>query len=139
MTLEEALIDLGDNPLVKSPYSAAIRAIVNATLNDPAKIITPSSTGGDVLTLVYQVADIGIRDQLLNKNLATVRDKDYYRLALLGMAILIAVITIALVLNVTLGEGHATDNSTGLLQSIIDNLFDLIRRVMGLEGDTPSS
>lgn len=139
MTLEEALIELGDQPLAKSAYSTAIKAVVNATLNDPEKMVTLTSTGGMVLTTVYQLADVNTRTTLLNKDLGKVRDKDYYRLFILGLAVMICFIAIALVLNVTLGENGQADNSTGLLRLIITETFDLIKNLLGSDQGNPPS
>ncbi len=139
MTLEEALIELGDQPLAKSPYSTAIKAVINATVNDPAKAVNLSSTGGAVLTTVYQLADVNARDTLLSKDLGKVRDKDYYRLTILALAVMIAFIAITLALNIVFNTTANTDNSTGLLRLIITETFDLIKTLFGAGKDvTPS-
>lgn len=136
MSLEEVLVRLGGRPLAMSPYSHAVIAIVNAQVNDPAKQLTPESTGSAVLTMLYHLPDQTIKNQLLTKSLEAVRDKDYYKVTVLWAAALITLIAIAIVVAMLTGQG-STEGNTTLLGKIIDNVFQLIRLLLGLEKSMP--
>jgi len=139
MTLEEALIDVGDKPLVKSPYSKAIKAVINASLNDPAIAVNLNQTGAAVLTQMYQLPNSVLRGQILDKPLGGVRNKDSYRTAVLAMSAFIAVIAMTLTLAMLLGDPEQAEHSSGLLETIINGVFDLIKMLLGQNGQSPSS
>lgn len=88
MNVEEALIDLGDRPLQKSPYSKVLKAMLNALIPTEEKV-TLDRTGQDILTDIYSLQDDELREKILQKSVGSVRDNDVYRSTLLVVSGLI--------------------------------------------------
>ena len=139
--LEDALIEIGDQPIARSPFSKSIQAVVNASINDAQFTINTNQTGGAVLTLLYQYPNKTLSEAILNKNLGNVRDKDYYRFLILGLSLLLASIAIALTIAVLTGNPAADAANATLLGKIIDNFFTLLNNLLGVGpgGASPSS
>jgi hypothetical protein len=127
MTLEEALIDLGDRPLIKSPYSKTILAVVNATVGHKNAVITLDSPGHSILGTVYQIADTAKQEKLLAKPLGVVRGTDRYRNFVLAFSTVIACIAILLATAEVIHDTPLSDGSSEVLREIVRGLFDLIK------------
>lgn len=94
MTLEEALIDLGTQPLSASPYSKAIQAIVLAGTGSPDTSVTLTTPAHHILSLLWQMGDETKKQTLLNKPLGPVRSKDSYRTAVLILATVLVLLVV---------------------------------------------
>ena len=97
MNVEEALIDLGDQPLHKSDYSKVLRAMLNA-LVPTDKTYTVNHTGQELLADIYQINDRELQERILQKQVGSVRNSDTYRSAVLTLSGLIGVGVILLTL-----------------------------------------
>jgi hypothetical protein len=129
MTLEEALIDLGDEPLSKSPFSKTIRAFVNATLGGDTPI-TLDMPGSTVLSQVYQCPDQVKQDRMLNKSLGAVRGKDSYQTAILVLAVPLVVVFVLIALAEVFNDTPLSHNYFDLLMEMIKGTFGLIGQLI---------
>lgn len=97
MNVEEALIELGDRPLYKSPYSRVMNVVLKALIPGEG-IVTSTRTGQELLAEIYQIKDLELQEKILQKNIGTIRNNDAYKSAILSLSSLIAMGVIVLTL-----------------------------------------
>lgn len=125
MRLEEALINLGDQPLSASPYSNAIKAFVNSLVADPSVAIDQNTPGHAVLSVVYQMTDLTKQDRILNKELGHVRSSDMYRNMILIATSFFGLMAIVLAILEVVNGDPVSENSTALLTAVFKGVFNV--------------
>lgn len=133
MTLEEALIDLGDHPLSKSPFSKTIRAIVVGLMGQKQVAVTMDMTGISVLGMVYEMTDQVKQEQILKKELGAIRSTDRYRTVVVGFSFVIAMLAIMLATAEVTQDNPVTDGGSQVLQEIVRGMFDVIKAAMSMK------
>lgn len=127
MTLEEALISIGDRPITNSPYSQAIQSIVMASLGKKGDNVTKETPGYVVLRYIYAMTNHEKRDRLLSRKLGAVRSTDVYKQAVLfGAAILVFIAIVIAFIEVT-SEAPISDGYVDILKTVVQGVFDLLR------------
>lgn len=136
MTLEEALIDLGDDPLSKSPFSKTIRAFVNASLgSDAAAPITFDMPGSSVLSTVYQVQDTVKQERMLAKPLGVVRGKDSYKTLMLIIAALLVFIGVTVSTAEIMDDTPLSHNYGEIILELVKGSFGLLEHLIDRSKD----
>jgi hypothetical protein len=131
MTLEEALIDLGDDPLSKSPFSKTIRAFVNASLGGVLTApITLDTPGSSILSAVYQVQDTVKQERTLAKALGVVRGKDSYRTLVVAIAVFLVVIGVTMSAAEILDDTPLSHNYGEVVLEIVKGSFGLLEKLL---------
>lgn len=131
MTLEEALIDLGDDPLSKSPFSKTIRAFVNASLGGVLTTpITLDTPGSSILSAVYQVQDTVKQERALAKSLGVVRGKDSYRTLVVAIAAFLVVIGVTMSAAEILDDTPLSHNYGEIVLEIVKGSFGLLEKLL---------
>lgn len=133
MTIEEALIDLGDRPLSKSPYQRVIIAIANTYLTR-SQMITRDTQGDEALSRIYQFVADEQREELLGKSMGHVRNRDSYKPIVLAAAGLIGAAMIVLAL-VTMSQAGAGNAQPGVdaINNIVNQSFEIIKALLGIK------
>lgn len=121
MNVEAALIELGDNPLRRSPYSNTLLLVLNAYLPGN-NIVSRETSGQETLSLIYQLPDTALQERLLEREVGQVRGRDSYRTALLVISGLMGVSGVALAITeiVTPDSTGVSELITGLIINTID-------------------
>lgn len=132
MTLQEALISLGDKPLSASPFSAAIRALVLAQMGKKGSTITKDTPGYIVLSQIYKIANEAKRVQLLEHQLGVVRSTDLYKQAVLLGSGLLALVVVIAAMAVVYSDATISPELTEVLKLVTTETFGLLRFVIGL-------
>jgi hypothetical protein len=135
MTLQEALISLGDRPLNSSPYSAAIRAIVLASLGKKGSTIDKDTPGYIVLSQVYKIVNEAKRTALLEHNLGVVRGTDLYKQVMLFGAATLTLVVIVLAMAVVYGDTTISPEMWDIFKFTLTQFFDLLKFVAQLWSD----
>lgn len=126
MTIEDILIELGDRPLQKSPYSKVVFAIVNALL-PTGKAITPTMQGHEILSLIYQLPDTALGEKILSRKVGTLRDTDHYRTLVLFFSGLIGSITVMVALLEVFRDSGPSGTGSEVFTALINGLVSLIK------------
>lgn len=126
MTIEDILIELGDRPLQKSPYSKVVFAIVNALL-PTGKAITLTMQGHEILSLIYQLPDTALGEKILSRKVGTLRDTDHYRTLVLFFSALIGFITVTVALLEVFRDSGPSGTGSGVFTALINGLVSLIK------------
>ena len=138
MTLEEALIEIGDQPLSKSQYSQAILSVVRArTTSEESGDVTRQTPGYVVLGIVYKLQNVEIRDKILSWELKPVRSADLYRqLVVFCAAILVffAVLISTLEISSTV---PISDQYSGLFKTALEGFFEIVKIVLTDKAPSP--
>jgi len=124
MNVEAALIELGDKPLRRSPYSSTLLLVLNAYLPGNNSV-SRETTGQEVLSLVYQLPDTSLQERLLEREVGQVRGRDSYRTVLLAVSGLMGIFGVALAV-----AEIVTPKSTGvseLINGIIGNTLAVFK------------
>lgn len=127
MNVEAALIELGEKPLRRSPYSSTLLLILNAYLpgDNP---VSPESTGQEILSKVYQLPDTKLQERLMERPLGEVRGRDSYRTVLLVLSGFMGIIGIALAISeIVSPQGTLSGDA---LNKIIDGSFSIIKLLL---------
>lgn len=131
MTLEEALIDLGDDPLSRSPFSKTIRAFVNASLGSViATPITFDMPGSSILSVVYQVQDTAKQERMLAKPLGVVRGKDSYRTLVVAIASFLVIIGITMSAAEIMDDTPLSHNYEEVVLEVVKGSFGLLEKLL---------
>jgi len=116
MTIEEVLIELGDQRLALSGYSKVLMAMLNAFLPGD-KPVSIDMNGHEILTLIYQLPNEALQTKILGKQVGRVRGSDSYRNAVLATAALFIAIAMFLAIRGMRGDGPMLWSlSTGILR-----------------------
>lgn len=127
MIVENALLDLGNRPLRRSSFSIVIVAVVNSYLEryqiDPIDVETP----GDVaLSRIYRL-DQTVQQEVLERKVGVVRDRDTYRMTLMFASGIIALIVVVIAI---VEIAHVGTDKSGLslelLGKIVEGGFGLL-------------
>lgn len=127
MTLQEALISLGDKPLSASPFSSAIRALVLAQLGKKGSTITKDTPGYIVLSQVYKIANEAKRNALLEHNLGVVRGTDMYKQFVLYGSAALAAVAIIVAMAVVFGDATVKVELIDVLKMTIQEFFSFLK------------
>lgn len=130
MTLQEALLALGEKPLTASPYSSAIRAITLAGLGKKGADIDKETPGYIVLSKIYAIANEGKRNALLDKQLGVVRSTDFYKQVVLGGSAVIAIVAIVIAMAVVYSDATVNPELTDVLKMAVKEFFDLLKLII---------
>ncbi len=95
MNVEDALIELGDQPLRRSPYSSTLLMVLNAYLPGDQPI-SREVTGQEILSKVYQLPDVQLQERLMEREVGQLRGRDSYRTVLLVFSGVLGVLGIIL-------------------------------------------
>ena len=132
MSLEEALINLGSEPLIKSKQGKLIRTYLNSILDTQGDEVINLSTPGDViLNRVYRIADMTKQSTVLTKefgNSSTDENKTNYPTVLLScIAAIVVVFVIAVIMELS-SEKPLTQDFVNLMMHIVDGIFGIIQQ-----------
>ncbi|ARV77311.1 virion structural protein [Pseudomonas phage Noxifer] len=127
MTLQEALISLGDKPLSASPYSSAIRALVLAQLGKKGSTITKDTPGYIVLSQVYKIANEAKRNTVLEHQLGVVRGTDMYKQFVLYSAGALAAVAIIVAMAVVFSDATVKVELIDVLKMTIQEFFSFLK------------
>lgn len=130
MTLQEALISLGENPISESPYSFAIRAIVLGTMGKKGSDITRDTPGYIVLSKIHGVTNEAKKAMLLAHPLGVVRGTDLYKQTVLLASAVVAMVAIVMALAVVYSDATITPELTDVFKSVIHEFFDLLKFII---------
>lgn len=82
MIVNDALIQLGEQPVKRSPFSSVIVAMVNSYLKRSSlELITPSTRADLVIARIWELPS-DRREELMKQRVGVMRDRDTYRLTL---------------------------------------------------------
>ena len=138
MTLQEALISLGDKPLNDSPYSAAIRAILLGTLGKKGVDITKDTPGYMVLSKIHALTNQAKKDMLLNYSMGVVRSTDLYKQTVLVVSAVMAIIAIAITMAVVYGDTTVSPVMADVLKELVKEFFSFVKFVLTEADPTPA-
>lgn len=127
MTLQEALISLGDRPLNASPYSSAIRALVLASLGKKGSTIDKDTPGYIVLAQVYKIVNEVKRNALLEHQLGVVRGTDMYKQFILAGSGVLALVVIIVAMAVVYSDATVSTELIDVLKLTIQEFFGLLK------------
>lgn len=134
MIVEETLVSLGDQPIKKSPFSHVMVAMVNSyfTRNNVERI--SSDTAANIVYERVWRLPKEERVELLNHTVGVVRDRNAYRLTLMTVAIITAIVVIPVMgieaigaINGTVGRGF--DFLIGFFNVVVKGLEVLVPRL----------
>lgn len=130
MSVEEALISLGESPLNSSPYSKLLHTLLNAFLpgDEPVEMYL---TGHEILSQIYKLPSHDLQERILQRRLGKIRGKDSYRTAVLVFSGFICIVSILLAVVEIMGWGVG-GNST-LVETIVEGMFDVIKLLLTKE------
>lgn len=137
MTLEEALIDLGTQPLSASPYSKAIQAIVLAGTGSPDDTVTQTTPAHHVLTLLWQMADETKKQALLNKSLGPVRSKDVYRTVVLAFAAVLVLLAVGVSAAEVFTDSAVSAPWVDIVKLIVQGFIDILKEYFANNPPSP--
>lgn len=123
MTIEDLLVDLGDNRIDTNRYWSVVLGMVNSHLPVDAKLVK-TQTGNDVIGAIYSLPDPAVRAEILNRPYMSAPPRDNFRVMLLVVGVVFTVIAVSLALVAIFSE----DGSAGayeLLQLVIKELIRL--------------
>lgn len=127
MTLQEALISLGDKPLNASPFSSAIRALVLASLGKKGSTIDKDTPGYIVLAQVYKIVNEAKRNALLEHQLGVVRGTDMYKQFVLFGSAALAAVVIIVAMAVVFGDATVKVEMIDVLKMTIQEFFSFLK------------
>lgn len=131
MNLEEALINMGDQPLSSSPYFKTIQAVINSLISNPDQQVTPDMPGHRVLGMVYQHPDASLQTRILTRQLGVVRGTDRYRHLVLGFSSILGLLAVGLAGVEVFSEDPVNNGGSQVLIEIIHGFFEVIKLVVG--------
>ena len=137
MTLEEALIDLGTQPLSASPYSKAIQAIVLAGTGSPDTTVTLSTPAHHILSLLWQMSDESKKQNLLDKTLGPVRSKDSYRPAVLILATVLVLVVVGIASAEVFTDTTISSGWSDILKILAQGLVDILKEYASSSQSSP--
>lgn len=127
MIVEEALIELGDKALSKSPYSKTLHAMLNAYLPGEGTV-TYEMDGHDLLAMIYMLPDETLQSKILTKPLAKVRCADAYRNIVLTVAFGFGMATVGLAFTEMLSNGGFIEGGgLEVLNKVIGSMTELVK------------
>lgn len=131
MNIEEALIDLGDQPLSKSPYAKTVMTLTNSLLMASGQTITLDMPGHQVLSLIYQHTDSTLQSRILHRELRAIRSTDRYRHLILGFSIVIAVLAVGLASAEVFSDAPVNDGHNQVMIELIHGMFEVLKLILG--------
>jgi uncharacterized membrane protein YkgB len=130
MKVEEVLIDLGDQPLRKSPYSRILHAVLNAYLPGE-KPVNLEMDGQELLSLIYQLPDTALQERILEKQVGGVRNSDSYRTSVLIFSGFIGFIAVTVAITEILNADSAVSSGgMQILSQIVTGSFELLKQIL---------
>lgn len=132
MIVNDALIQLGENPVKRSPFSSVIVAMVNSYLKKSAiEPITSNTRADHVIARIWELPT-DTRLELMEQKVGVMRDRDTYRLTLTLVSVVIVVFVVLVGVVEILSVG--TENS-GAGFAIVGQLLNVF--LTFLENATP--
>jgi len=118
MIVEDALVSLGDEPVKNSPFSHVIVAMANGYFmrNNIAKV-TKETPASHIYAQAFSLPT-NERTEFLSQKVGKVRDRNTYRLTLLVMALIAALIVVPVMIIeiISVGTGNGGQGFQFLLQ-----------------------
>lgn len=130
MTLEEALISLGSQPLSKSQYSQAIYSIVKASVGAPGEQITKDTLGHQILGIIYQMPNVKCRKELLTRKLGRVRNADIYKQVVVASAVVLVMVVVVVSLIEVLSEAPVSGDYADVLKTAVISFFEVLKMLI---------
>lgn len=123
MTIEDLLVDLGDNRIDTNRYWGVVLGMVNSHLPADAKLVKTQS-GNEVISAIYGLQDDSVRAAILTRPYMSAPPRDNFRLLLLMVGFGFTAVAVSLAL-VAIFSDDGSAGAYELLQLVIKELIRL--------------